>query len=177
MKDNNVSIALLGPESSGKTTLYEQLCLHYDAKGIPEYARKYLNEHGIHYTRHDLDKIAAKQISICREMIDHSNQMVIYDTELINLQVWYERKYSNAPDFLIEAINVYKPDFYLLCYPDLTWEADPQRENKSTLLELFYEYEKKLVEYKFPFQIVDEAGAKRLQNAIHFVNIFLKNRN
>ena len=43
-------IVILGPESTGKSTLCEQLAAHYNTVWCPEYAREYLLKHGMNYT-------------------------------------------------------------------------------------------------------------------------------
>ena len=43
-------IVILGPESTGKSTLCEALAKHYHTVWCPEYARQYLSENGTDYT-------------------------------------------------------------------------------------------------------------------------------
>ena len=42
-------IVVLGPESTGKSTLCEQLAKHYGVVDCKEYARQYLSENGTDY--------------------------------------------------------------------------------------------------------------------------------
>lgn len=51
-------IVVIGPESTGKSTLCEQLAAHFNTAWCPEYARAYLNENGKEYSYNDLLKIA-----------------------------------------------------------------------------------------------------------------------
>ena len=39
-----LKVVLFGPESTGKTTLSEQLASHYNSICVPEYAREYLQQ-------------------------------------------------------------------------------------------------------------------------------------
>ena len=41
---NLVKVVLFGPESTGKTTLAQQLAEHYQTEWVPEYAREYLQD-------------------------------------------------------------------------------------------------------------------------------------
>ena len=41
---NIVKVVLFGPESSGKTTLSQQLARYYNTVWVPEFARDYLQE-------------------------------------------------------------------------------------------------------------------------------------
>ena len=55
-------IVVIGPESSGKTTLCEKLANHYNAQWVREFARQYLTERKGAYLLEDLDQIAKGQI-------------------------------------------------------------------------------------------------------------------
>ena len=72
-------IVVLGPESTGKSTLCAALAAHYQTIWTPEYARAYLSEHGTKYTYDDLLTIAKGQIknedeayaSLNKNIVDH----------------------------------------------------------------------------------------------------------
>jgi nicotinamide riboside kinase len=57
-------IVIIGPESTGKSTLSEQLATHYNTVWCPEFARDYLLEHGTKYNYDDLLSIAKGQIEL-----------------------------------------------------------------------------------------------------------------
>jgi nicotinamide riboside kinase len=57
-------IVTIGPESTGKSTLCEQLAKYFNTTWCPEYAREYLNQNGIKYGYNDLLKIAQGQLII-----------------------------------------------------------------------------------------------------------------
>jgi nicotinamide riboside kinase len=61
-------IVILGPESTGKSTLCESLAHHYapsrPSAWVPEYAREYLTTHGMDYHYEDLITIAKGQLAL-----------------------------------------------------------------------------------------------------------------
>src|SRR5690242_14179645 len=57
-------ITIVGPESTGKTTLCKALAEHYDAPWVEECARGYLENQGGHYEEKDLEVIASLQHDI-----------------------------------------------------------------------------------------------------------------
>ena len=57
-------IVIVGPESTGKSTLCQLLATHYQTLWCPEYARQYLLEHGTHYSFDDLLTIAKGQLAL-----------------------------------------------------------------------------------------------------------------
>jgi nicotinamide riboside kinase len=62
-------IVVIGPESTGKSTLCEQLADHYNTIWCPEYAREYLSRNGASYTFEDLLQIAKGQLRLEDEFV------------------------------------------------------------------------------------------------------------
>ena len=122
-----IRVGIIGPESTGKSTLCRQLSEQYGYLWIKEYAREYVEALDRPYTRDDLDAIAAHlihQVSTC-----YSEPVVLFDTELIIMKVWYVHKYGSAPDTILRALRDYPMDMYLILTPDICAEPDPVREN------------------------------------------------
>lgn len=67
-------IVVIGPESTGKSTLCKQLAAHYQTLWCPEYARQYLLQHGTQYTYNDLLTIAQGQIALEDEYTTSATQ-------------------------------------------------------------------------------------------------------
>ena len=63
-----IKVVIFGPESTGKTTLSEQLARHYNSVWVPEYARKYLQDKWNNERKtcepHDLLPIAIGQMAL-----------------------------------------------------------------------------------------------------------------
>ena len=55
-------VVVIGPESTGKSTLCEQLARHYKTSWVKEYAREYLLKNGTDYKYENLLDIARGQI-------------------------------------------------------------------------------------------------------------------
>src|SRR5690606_31123528 len=83
-------VVILGPESTGKSTLSQQLATHYHTEWVPEYARQYLEELGRPYEQHDLLTIAAGQLGLEDEMAQKAQGLLICDTDLYVIKVWSE---------------------------------------------------------------------------------------
>ena len=62
--DKVKKIVVIGPESTGKSTLCSQLAAHYQTTWCPEYAREYLLKNGTAYTFDDLLTIAKGQLQL-----------------------------------------------------------------------------------------------------------------
>ena len=57
-------IVVIGPESTGKSTLCEQVAQHYGMQWCPEFAREYLLTNGKAYHYDDLLTIAKGQLAL-----------------------------------------------------------------------------------------------------------------
>ena len=86
-----LKVAIIGPESTGKTTLAQQLAKQYNAIFVPEYAREYVEALNRPYTYDDVCAIARHQIAQMKQYTeDRSDKIVVYDTELIITRVWFD---------------------------------------------------------------------------------------
>ena len=152
---STLKVAIVGPESTGKTTLARYLANRYNGLFVPEYAREYMENLHRPYTYEDVETIARQQIeqiSIvnCQLPTKKTSGLVFFDTELIITKVWFEHKYNKCPEWLLEALHRYPMDVYLLCYPDIEWVPDPVRENPDIRLELFHRYEAEIQALNIP---------------------------
>lgn len=161
-------IVITGPESSGKTTLAKALAKVLKTGYTEEYSREYLNSNSA-YKQEDLLKIAKGQLQ--REKANH-NPIAIHDTDLITIKIWSEYKYNHCNPWIIEQIEQQKCKnrLYLLCKPDITWEADPLRENPSNRAELFEIYLSEIQNTKHPYFIIE--GEERKEKALLKIQSF-----
>lgn len=121
-------VVVIGPESTGKSTLSEQLAARFNTVWTPEYAREYIDKLNRPYEQSDLLEIARGQVARERQLMPQANQVLICDTDLYVIKVWSEHKYGNYAPEILEMLSVQHCDLYLLTYIDLPWEEDPQRE-------------------------------------------------
>lgn len=166
-----IRIAVTGPESTGKTTLAIQLAEWYNGQYIPEFAREYVEKLDHHYTFEDVEAIANAQVGQYLATNSGSGQLFFFDTWLIITKVWFRWVFGKTPDWLEEKIHQCPIDLFLLCLPDLPWEADTVRENGGeNRLKLLDEYRKELNHYGFKFVEIGGVGDERLQSAIAAIN-------
>jgi len=158
---------IVGAESTGKSTLTRDLSHHFGAPGIDEFARVYLEKIGRPYTYTDLEQIARGQLDLIVENRDQS--LVFFDTDLINIKVWFQLVYSTVPDWLPAEIEKIGKGIYLVCQPDIPWVPDSFRENPGRRDYLNDLYEKELELAGFPYFRISGFGNDRLIKAISIV--------
>ena len=158
-------VGIIGPESTGKSTLATYLAHRYGGVLVSEYAREYMESRACAsvYMREDVLNIARFQVGNLKDLSTtsggempstDSNDVVFFDTELIITKVWFLHKYGECPDFVEQALRQYPMDVYLLCYPDIPWEPDPVRENPNIREYLFDWYEREIQELGIPYYII-----------------------
>ncbi len=79
-------ITIVGPESSGKTTLARELASSYGALWVPEYARKYLDELGRPYQENDLNRIAQGQLEAISALLGQRSSLRSLQSSVGSLQ-------------------------------------------------------------------------------------------
>jgi len=163
-------IAITGPESTGKSSLAQQLAIHYHDVWVPEYAREYIDQLRRPYQQEDILKIARKQIELEESAAKNANHFLFCDTELMVCKIWSEHKYHHCDPWISEMISKSNYHLYLLCDIDLPWEEDPQREHPDLRRYFFLKYQQELEHHRFNFKIVSGQGKERLKKAIELIN-------
>ena len=169
-------IVVLGPESTGKSTLCDALSKHYQTIWCEEYAREYLSKNGTEYTYENLLTIAEGQIAneelATQKAIQENMSHLIIDTDMYVMKVWCEYVFNNCHPFILDQISKRQYAAYLLCDIDLPWTADEMREypDEQPRKELFALYKELLMNQNTPWGIVSGTGEERIKNAIDLIN-------
>lgn len=161
-----MKIVITGPESTGKTTLAQQLAQYYKTLWCPEYARQYIDELQRPYEQKDLLQIAKGQIALEEQLVLQKPSLLICDTDLITIKIWSIFKYQTCPRWIIQQINQRHYDLYLLCGIDIPWAYDPQREHPHLREELYAIYRQTLADLEKPFIELSGNPQARLAQAI-----------
>jgi NadR type nicotinamide-nucleotide adenylyltransferase len=162
-----IKIAIIGPESTGKSVLSEQLAQHFNTVFVPEYAREYFSDKAIEgHTLDDLTLIYQKQIQWEHEMIKRANKILFCDTNLISGKVWSDVVFKKAPSFILENIERTDHDLLLLCDVDLPWIPDEQRKNEYNRKQIMQMHLDELKKLNVKFELISGKGEARLKNAI-----------
>jgi len=138
-------IAIIGPESSGKTTLAKIIEKNYDALYVKEYARTYLSKlkNPSNYSLQDLNNIAVEQFNAYKKAEETKPQLLVCDTEILTIKIWSEDKFGKSTRIIDNLLSKQNFDLFLLCMPDIQWEADPLREDeyrRDTIFQFYKNY-------------------------------------
>lgn len=188
-------IAIIGAESTGKSTLCELLAQHYNTEWCPEFAREYLLTNGTNYTFDDLEIIAKGQLALEDEyqrrvtnvwkkndddnFINSQSMSVIkhppflfVDTNMYVMKVWCEYVFEKCHQFILDEIVSRTYDLYLLCNIDLPWIKDELREypDEKPRKELHHIYKDIMINQTTPWIEISGNYEERLSKAINAID-------
>ena len=164
MRTDPLIVCLAGSESTGKTTLATALANHYNAPLVPEAARRQLTPN-CPYGPEEVLAIAREQVRLERQALDGSPQLVVCDTDLLVIQIWWQVKFGALPGELSAALSGRSPRAYLLTRPDIPWVADPLRESGGERSDLHRRYQRALADGPHPYLEVGGPPSDRLATA------------
>ena len=168
----SIRIVVTGPESSGKTTLAKALAKHFGIDMVPEFARQYLNENGPSYSFKDLGIMAQGQLQLEKNYQQQENSFLICDTDILTYKIWSEYKYGHVESRILTGLESVSDSLYLLCAPDIPWEADPLRENPMDRYDIYDLYEENLDFYNLNFIKIEGGLELRIKDAIFAIQNF-----
>ena len=192
MNNNSIKkIVILGPESTGKSTLCELLSQHYNSTWCPEFAREYLLTYGMNYSYDDLLTIAKGQIAMEEEYIQSvahnlntgdknkasaAHFPLFIDTNMYVMKVWCEFVFGKCHKWITDQIANRKYDLYLLGNIDLPWVKDELREypDLERRQQLYIIYKNTMENQPVPWVDISGSHEERLQKAIAATDIILK---
>ena len=166
-------IAILGAESSGKSSLAEALALHYKTVWVPEYLREFVDTHQRVPKESEQILIARSQLEREAASITQANQWLFCDTTPL-MTVLYSQHYFKQIDAELAALESgHDYDFTLVTAPDFPWVADGLlRESAAVREHIHQQLIQTLDEREVPFMLVEGCLEKRVEQ-VQFALDFL----
>ncbi|BBO35609.1 AAA family ATPase [Lacipirellula parvula] len=132
-------VVLIGAESTGKTTLAQQLAERFDTIWVPEYGREHwerklagrtLDDPPPSWSHDEFVDIAQEQQRRENLAARSANRILVCDTNAFATGTWHER-YYHARDARVDAIGAAdRVDLYLLTPPDVPFVQDGFRDGE-----------------------------------------------
>jgi NadR type nicotinamide-nucleotide adenylyltransferase len=168
-----IRVVFTGSESTGKSTLAEQLAARYGAECVPEFVRGFAGRKGAPIEYSDHGAIAHGQIALEDEYIARADALVVQDTDLLSTVVYCRHYFGACPAWIQEAARARRPDLYLLCEIDLPWVADGVRDRGHLREEMQQQFRDAALASGTAVAIVTGLGDSRLERATEAIDALL----
>lgn len=167
-------VVLVGAESTGKTTLAQQLAEHFNTVWVPEYGREHwerkvagltMNDPLPSWSHDEFVHIAAEQQASENQLARIAHRVLICDTNAFATGTWHERYYKTR-DARVDAIGAAdKADLYLLTAPDVPFVQDGFRDGESIRHWMHDRFREQLAAGATTWELVEGPYAERFAAA------------
>ena len=172
-KSELIKIAIVGPESTGKSTMSAYLAKHYNTVWVPEFAREYCERLTAPPTWQDEINMFYGQLTLEKELSPQANNLLICDTTFITVKIWSDYTFGKSPQEVIDKLPVHPYDFYLLLNIDLPWEEDPLRDFPHKRDHFMNVWHAELATLNANYTLISGTGPERYESAIAAIGTFL----
>lgn len=167
-------IAVVGPESTGKSTMAKQLSKYYNVSWVPEYARYYCANLTEPCTLQDEVNMFYGQLALEDSVVENmEDDFLICDTTFLTVKIWSDAFFGQTPKVVLEALKQREYDFYVLLDIDLPWEDDPLRDFPNQRGHFMQVWHDELNALNANYKLVSGIGEERVANAIKAIDEFL----
>ncbi|AOF84233.1 AAA domain protein [Hydrogenophaga sp. RAC07] len=174
-----ITVALLGGESSGNTTLGLALTRQLNALGVsavlvPEHLRAWCESAGRAPLVHEQAAIAAEQTRLIDVGAQSGAQVVMADTTALVVAAYSERVFNDRSLLPVSLKAQRRFNLTLLMGLDLPWKADGLfRDGSGMRADIDAVLRQELQSAGIPFQTVYGPAEARLQHALRAVGVLL----
>ncbi|WP_169447819.1 AAA family ATPase [Daejeonella oryzae] len=166
-------IAIVGPESTGKSTISEQLASHYNTIWVPEFARDYCNSLTEPCNWQDEINMFHGQLELENKLLPQANKILICDTTFLTVKIWSDHIFGKSPAEVLEMLPQHSYDYYLLMNIDLPWQDDPLRDFPHLREHFLQIWHQELKSLNADYLLISGNDEERLNNAISAIDNFM----
>ena len=127
-------VALVGPESTGKSTLARTLAARFGAYVVPEHAETMIAA-GVCDPRalveRDFEDFARGRRASEETLASFGGELLFCDSDALTTQLYAERLIGCCPSWIAEEASTSTYDLTLLFSPDVPWEDDLHRVDRD----------------------------------------------
>ncbi len=172
MNQQIIKIAIVGPESTGKSTLSKLLANHYQTIWVPEFAREYCENLTADCTWQDEINMFHGQLALEKELLPQANKLLICDTTFITVKIWSDALFGSSPQEVLDELPKHQYDFYLLLDIDTPWQDDPLRNFPNQREHFMQVWHQELKAINAKYTVISGTGAERFENAVKAIDTF-----
>ncbi|MGB4773865.1 MAG: ATP-binding protein [Daejeonella sp.] len=175
-KNQIKKIAIVGSESTGKSTISAQLAKHYKTVWVPEYAREYCEKLDRPCTWEDEINMFHGQLKLEEELLPQANKLLICDTTFITVKIWSDQIFGRSPQEVLDELPKHPYDFYLLMDIDLPWQEDPLRDFPHMREHFMQVWHRELKAIHAKYEVISGDHDIRFKNAVNAIDHFIQSQ-
>ena len=168
-----IKIAIVGPESTGKSTMSAYLAKHFNTVWVPEFARGYCEKLTEPPVWQDEINMFYGQLVLEADILPKANKILICDTTFITVKIWSDEMFGKSPQEVLDELPKHPYDLYLLLDIDLPWEDDPLRDFPDMREHFMQVWHKALQELNANYIVISGTGSERYESAVAAIEAFL----
>ena len=151
-------VCVTGPESTGKTTLAEQVALFVGTEWVPEASRIYAERVARDLSVADVEPIAREHIAradaAAERVAARKGTALVLDTDLLSTVVYAQHYYAFDSPWLDGEERARRADLYLLCDVDVPWVPDGIRDRPAHRDAMFAMFRDAVAERRVQFVVL-----------------------
>ena len=172
-------VCVVGAESTGKTTLAQDLARHFGTVWVPEYGREYSERKlaaggGYDFRTEEFAHIAARQCELEEEAARRADRILVCDTDAFSTSIWHRRYLgARSPEVEEMAARHRRPDLYLLTDINTPFVQDGTRDGEHVREWMHEVLVEELRAQGRPYRPVSGARGERLGRAVGYIEELL----
>ena len=167
-------IVITGAESTGKSTLAKALSDYYAEPYSREFVRSYVDSHQRELNPSDLKPIATGQLALEDAELGQAQRLIFHDTNILSSMIYAEFYLDTAIEWLNDRFLERDYSLYLLCMPDIPWQADEgQRESPAARDDLHLHFKHQLDRRQLPYVEIHGSQQTRMLQAVRAIDATL----
>lgn len=165
-------VAILGAESSGKSTLAAALAIHFDTVWVPEYLREFVDTQGRVPQEHEQYEIARTQREREHAAAHQARRFLFCDTTPLMTAIYSRHYWGRVDEELGDLELSHDYAFTLVTAPDSPWMPDGlQRESEKVRQAVHEEVIQTLDEREIRFMLVTGSLPERVLQVDRFLKV------
>lgn len=173
-------VAIVGAESTGKTTLAQELAQHFKTVWVPEYGREY-TEISVgpeaffqHKWRDDeFVHIAKKQVELEDQLARDANRVLVCDTDVLATCIWQERYMGHVSPEVERIASQRRYSLYLLTNCEIPFMQDGLRDGEHLREGMTQRFRDELTKRQWPWILIHGSHEQRMRSSLDAIEKFL----
>jgi NadR type nicotinamide-nucleotide adenylyltransferase len=166
-------VCLIGADCTGKTTLSQELALHFGTVSVPEFARCFLEARSGRFSYSDMARIAKGQLGLEHAAWPKAHRVLLCDGSPLATSVWSLRYFDRVSRTVDQLARTSRYDLYLFTRIDIPWTPDSLRDSEQWRSWLDAKCEELLKARSLPFVSVSGDREQRFKTAMRAVEALL----